>query len=300
MPIEMNLRKYKRIIWVSLILLVIGSGTDAYGIGISAEIDKQQISFDETVLLTISISWEGEQFLYKFDDFPMPELDKLELLSTSSSSSTRIGDDGKTEETVLTYSYKLSPSNYGAGAVLPLELVARHRETGLDYPLETGRLAVSIDKPQPKMIETTESGAIWWVILVVVIVGSGATVALILIKQRSKRADRAVPAGQEYINDLENIKRETVSDGKLFYSRLFRLLVRYLESELHLSVAGKTGEEILAIIRGLENDNENENIKLSYIVWLEKINRVKYSPSTPPVGDIEEMYNAVRKFLENK
>lgn len=290
------MKRFKQFAIACLTLIWIGSGSEAFGIGISAEIDKRQIPFEETVLLTVTVSWEGEQFLYQFDAFPMPELEMLEILSTSSSSSTRIGTADKTEETVQTYTYKLAPSNYGQGAIMPIKIVARHRETGTEYPLLTGRLEVTIDRPKPKEIETSDSGALWWVIIIVVVVTGGATAAIIILKRKSRKAEHEKVPEQEYIDELTNIKRETVSDGKLFYSRLFRLLVRYLEAELDLSVSGKTGDEILAVVKELKN----EETKLSLIVWLEKINRVKYSPSTPPAGDVEEMYSAVRYYLENK
>jgi len=99
-----------------------------------------------------------------------------------------------------------------------------------------------------------------------------------------------------YVKSLEEIKKETISDGKLFYSRLYRLLLQYLEKERTLGISGKTGEEILTAV--MEIGDEEEKILL--MSWLRRALEAKFRPDMPAPAEIEDIYNAVRKFLENK
>ena len=116
---------------------------------------------------------------------------------------------------------------------------------------------------------------------------------------RGCRKRRRKPEPQEdrsYLDSLADIKKETVADRKLFYSRVYRLLLSYLEKERGLDVSGKTGEEVIEIVGGLEDDSE----KAGMVRWLNEARKVKYQPNTPSPGDVENSYNALCVFFENK
>jgi len=262
-------------------------------ISISAEISSASIAFEAKDTLTVRLTWEGEPFLYQVDDFPMPALEKMEILGSSSSvASSADSTLAAGEITTRTFRYILQPNDFGTGVVSPLNLTAKNRVSGEAHELKTGRLTVEIAKPVPKA-DPQSGHSTLFIILAVVVVAVG-TAAFIIIR-RKPRAEEA-PADLSYLESLKEIKKETISDKKLFYSRLYRLLLAYLEKERGLEVSGKTGAEVGRIIESLEDGPEKANLTL----WINLAQKVKYRPEEPSAGDVENTYNAVYQFFENK
>ncbi len=264
-------------------------------IGISVEISQSSIAFDDKDTLTVIMVWEGEPFLYQIDDFPMPTLEKLEILGSSSSVSTASDSTVSSSEiTTRTFKYILQPTDFGTGIINPLNITAKHRVTGEARELQTGRLTIEIAKPVPKVISESGNTALYLVIIVVVVVIGGAVIVIML--KRKRRDDAESPTDMSYLDSLGEIKKETVSDSKLFYSRLYRLLLSYLEKERGLDVSSKTGEEVVRIVGELEDDSEKANLML----WINQAQKVKYRPEAPSSGDVESCFNAVKQFFENR
>lgn len=265
----------------------------ADGISISAEISSASIAFEAKDTLTVSLSWEGEPFLYQIDDFPMPVLEKLEILGSSSSVSSSVDSTIEAGEiTTRTFRYILQPTDFGTGVVSPLSLTAKNRVTGEAHDLKTGRLTIEIAKPVPQ-IDAESGSATLYIILAVVIVVGGA-VAFMFARRKSPVEE--IPADLGYLESLREIKKETVADKKLFFSRLYRLIMAYLEKELGLEVSGKTGDEVAHILESLEDGPEKANLTL----WINQAQKVKYRPDEPLAGEVENTYNAVYQFFESK
>jgi hypothetical protein len=264
-------------------------------IGISAEISKASIAFEDKDTLIVKLVWEGEPFLYQMDDFPMPTLEKMEILGSSSSVSTTIDSTIEAGEiTIRSFRYILQPIDYGTGVISPINLTAKNRVTGEAQDLQTGRLTIEISKPVPRPEPSSGNAAIYILIALVVVFGGGTAVYLVILKRRRQAED--VPADLSYVESLKEIKKESVADKKLFYSRLYRLLLNYLEKERGLAVSGKTGEEIIRIVGEIDDDAERANL----MQWINRAQKVKYQPEAPSAGEVENSYNAVFRFFENK
>ena len=269
--------------------------TKAADISISAEISRSTMAFEEKDTLTVNLIWEGEPFLFQVDSFPMPALEKFEILGSSSSVSTAADTRGPgVEVTTRTFRYILQPIDFGTGIINPLNLTAKNRVTGESHDLKTGRLMVEIAKPIPRPKAESGKTTVISIVLAAAFVAAGAAAAVVLFRKRRRK-----PEPQEdrsYLDSLADIKKETVADRKLFYSRVYRLLLSYLEKERGLDVSGKTGEEVIEIVGGLEDDSE----KAGMVRWLNEAQKVKYQPNTPSPGDVENSYNALCVFFENK
>ncbi len=272
------------------------TGAAAGNISISAEVTGASIPFEGRDTIIVRLAWEGEPFLYQVDDFPMPELEKFKILGSSSSvasSADSVVPSG--QATMRTYKYVLEPTDFGTGVIKPLNLTATNRVTEEKHNLQTGRLTVEIARPTPKPDkESLISGIIIFIAAAVIIIVGAA--AIIIIRKRKPGAGKEPDVGRRYLEALEEIKKETIADGKLFYSRLYRLLVQYLEKECGAKLSGCTGEEVLREVELL--DNESERAKLSG--WLDKALKVKFKPEELSSGEIEDTYNAVHKFFESR
>jgi hypothetical protein len=293
----MNTDKYLLItaIILSTVLLPF-AGAAAGNISISAEVTSASIPFEGKDTLVVRLTWEGEPFLYQVDDFPMPELEKFKILGSSSSvASSADSAVPAGQATMRTYKYVLEPTDFGTGIIKRLNLIAVNRLTEEKHDLQTGGLTVEIARPKPK--PGGESGSLGIIIIiaaaVIVIVGAAA---IVIIRKRKSGAGKQPDTGRRYLEALEEIKKETVADGKLFYSRLYRLLVQYLEKECGAKLSGCTGEEVLQEVALLDNESEKE--KLSG--WLDKALKVKFRPEAPSSGEIEDSYNAVHRFFESR
>jgi|GEM_PF-2573059 len=278
------------------LFLAAPSGTAiASDISISAEISRASIAYDEKDTLVVTLTWVGGPFQYLVDDFPMPTLEKFEILGSSSQVTSRpepTRPEGET--TTRTFRYILSATGYGTGVINALNLTATNRTTNEKQELKTGRLTVEIAKPLPLERKSSSTATIVLAVGAVVILGIAG---FILRRGRAarRRAAEAVPPEKPYLEALTDIKKETVADGKLFFSRLYRLLMQFLEKERRLAVSGKTGEEVLSLVARLENEQE----KTAVGGWLKRALEVKYRPDPPPPAEIEDTFASVKRFFES-
>ncbi len=292
------MEKINPLVMVAAAMLFIATAgpVSAADIGISAEISRSSIAFEEKDTLVVSLTWDGNPFQYQIDDFPIPTLEKFEILGSSSQVASR-PDASRPggEVTVRTFRYILAPTDYGTGVINPLNLTATNRTTNDKQELKTGRLTVEIAKPLPVSKGSSSTVTIIVLIGAVFIIG---VAAFAILRKRTARLRAAAQAPEEkpYVDALTDIKKETVADGKLFYSRLYRLLLQYMEKERDLPVSGKTGEEVLALVGQLEDEQE----KMALNGWLTRALEVKYRPDPPPPAEIEDAYAAVRRFFEHK
>jgi len=279
---------------IAIILVMAGPLSADDAISISAEISSASMAFEAKDTLTVRLTWAGEPFLYQINDFPMPTLEKLEILGSSSSVASSVDSTVEGGEiTTRTFRYILQPTDFGTGIVNPLNLTAKHRESGEAHDLKTGRLTIEIAKPVPREVPESGDSTLIFIIMAIVIIGGGVA-AFIIIRRKPKAEE--IPADLSYLENLKEIRKESVADKKLFYARLYRLLLSYLEKERGLEVSGKTGDEVTQIVNGLEDGPEKANLTL----WINLAQKVKYRPEEPSAGDVENTYNAVYKFFEDK
>lgn len=292
----MQIRRY-----CFLIMVVAGLVSSAIcfaddGISISTEISQAAIPFEGKDTLTVSLTWAGEPFLYQIDDFPMPSLEKLQILGSSTSVSSA-GDSTVESGTVTTrtYRYILQPTDYGTGIIESLDITAKNRVSNESHELKTGRLTVEIAKPVPvKAPGNSRLGIIILAIALVMVFGAGMAV-FIRIRRKQRESLNAVVEGH-YCETLETIKKEAVADRKLFYSRVYRLLLNFLEKERALDVSGKTGEEIITTVQNIENETERQQLTQ----WLRQAQKIKYQPESPSPGEVENSFDEIHRFFEDK
>jgi len=280
----------------ALFFTALSGAACATNISIAAEISRASIAFEEKDTLIVSLTWDGNPFQYQIDDFPIPAMEKFKILGSSSQVASR-PDPARPggEVTVRTFRYILEPTDFGTGVIDPLNLTAINRTTNDKQELKTGRLTVEIAKPRP--VRKSSSPITMVVISVGIVFVLGAAVFVVLQKRAARRRQAAnEPEEKSYVEALSDVKKETVADGKLFYSRLYRLLLQYMEKERNLPVSGKTGEEILALVGQMEDGQA----KTALNKWLTRALEVKYRPDPPAPAEIEDAYAAVKVFFESK
>ena len=77
--------RIKRLLLIYILLIFPALGLNAgENISLSAALDKIDIQFEETVELKLEIKWQGDITSYSFEVIPLPELENLKVLGTSS------------------------------------------------------------------------------------------------------------------------------------------------------------------------------------------------------------------------
>ena len=266
-------------------------------ISISAELSQARISFDKRDTLTIMLVWEGEPSAFEIAEFPMPILEKLKILGSSTSVSTgRDSSAAGGERTTRTYRYILEPTDFGTGVIQPLTVTAQNRVTQAEHLLHTGRMSVEIDKPKAKIKKSDGGGGFYVILGGVLVVLSIMGLVFYKRRKRTNNATDGETTGNLYQDKLLEIKKESVGDGKRFYSRTYRLLLQYLEKECQLEVSGKTGREVLEVIKNVESDEERVHLQH----FLNEALEVKFRPQEPGPGDVADSYNALLAFFESR
>lgn len=261
---------------------------------LSSEISRTAIAFEDKNTLIVRLTWAGEPFLYTLDDFPLPTLEKLEILGSSTSVSSNVDSTVEAGEiTTRTFRYILQPVDYGTGVINPLNVKAKNRLTEEVVELQTGRLTMEIAAPVARPKDKESSNVVLFIVIAAVLVIGGGG-AYVFLRKKGRPSDE-IPEDRIYVDKLDSIKKETVADSKLFYSRIYRLLLLYLENEKGLNLSGKTGDEVLEAVNELGDDAE----RASLIKWLTTAQKVKYQPAAPSAGDVDGMYTTLAQFFES-
>ena len=116
-----EIAKIKRIIYLSLFAAIVFSGVASGSeISLTGSVDKTDIAFEDSVMLTVEIKWLGDIDSYNFQVLPLPEAQNLKVTGTSSSISSKTGETGAI--TVRTFKYILRPTGHGVAAIEPVVL----------------------------------------------------------------------------------------------------------------------------------------------------------------------------------
>ena len=163
----------------ALILAIVAFPALLWGsdLSLSAELDKTDIKFDETVSLTIQVKWTGNLQDYGFKIFSLPKTDRLEVLGTTSKIASNI--ENGAEVTTRTYKYTFKPTEAGQGVIYPITLDYVAMPDSIPGQLETQQFSVLIAKPVAvKQAEGTH--IVWYVVIGLFLIFSGAGVFIIL------------------------------------------------------------------------------------------------------------------------
>ena len=157
------------------VILIFSQPAIANGISVSQSLDKTETAFEDSVRMTITLSWSGAQSAYLFPRPLQPIIDKLKIHQfTSSISSTGQGDN---ETTTKKYIYTLIPTSSGLGRIEPITIDYVTWPDSIPGELVTEPLTVLIQDPVPVEADT---GEINIMVLVIVIVLAAGIITFVL------------------------------------------------------------------------------------------------------------------------
>jgi hypothetical protein len=284
------LKKFGSAVYIILILSLpmIAMGE---AISLSARLDKTEIPFDGTVELSLEIKWQGGIGNYLFELLPLPTTQNLKVLgsATAVSSATESGQ----EITTRSFRYTLEPTKAGVGVIEPIVLKYVTMPDSIPSQLSSQRFQIMIASPVAKPVKSNIGKYIWFVIPAVV------AIALILywvIRRRRNAVPKELPKSPEQIalDELTIIRKDLQFDRKAFFTRLYKLIIMYLENRYQLESAGKSAE---AIIAELERFDMSVGDKEKITGWLIAADKEKYAPIGGSPGDILRLSTELESFF---
>jgi hypothetical protein len=277
---------------IGLMVLLLSSLSAGERIGLSAHLDKSDIAFEETVELQLEIRWNGNITSYAFEVLPLPELENLKVLGTSSSISSGI-ENGQ-ETTTRFFKYRLKPTSSGVGTVNPIILQCVSMPDSIPNQLATQLLTVNIAKPIP--VEEKSGIPAYLIVFLVIILIAGFTFVVLRMRKKPEAIPNKSPE-EIFFEDLTRLKQDGQSDRKIFFTRLYKMLTSYIEKKYGLEVLNQTAENIVAKLENIEMPI-NDRDKISN--WLIKSEKEKYAPFGGEPGDIIRLTAELEKYFEKR
>ncbi len=219
--------------------LCLCSSVRASELEIGWDVDRLSVARDETVTVTLQISWDGNRARYRLKPPDPSGLDGFSLGQTSTTQ--RIGE----QRTLWQFVYRFLPNRSGELRIPPLRV--QYLQVGADSWEEATSEPVTV-----QVYETQPSALVpAWVplaVLVVALVGTGSA-ALMWRRRKARRATVADPVREGALRRLSALM--PVGDHGKFCQQVSELLREYLEQRLGAPLRGKATAEALEAVAAL-------------------------------------------------
>ncbi|MFH2036041.1 MAG: hypothetical protein ABIJ45_06525 [Candidatus Zixiibacteriota bacterium] len=264
-------------------------------ISLSSKINKTDIAFEDNIDLTVELRWDGSLNNYLFELQPLVETENLIVVGSNRAISS--AEDKGQEITTRTFKYTLKPTMSGTGIIHPVIIRYMAMPDSIPGELSTQDYKILIADPIP-VEKPSEFPTYLLVItgaLVILIIGG----LFVMRRKNTKPVEPRKNPEDTFLEELSAIKKESQSDRKLFFTRLHRQLVLFLEAKHGLSISGKTNQVILDEFNKLEIPLDYKEQLSGYISRAEK---EKYAPTKGEPGEIiklctelEQYFNEIKK-----
>ncbi|MBN2226907.1 MAG: hypothetical protein JW763_06050 [candidate division Zixibacteria bacterium] len=286
------MHRYIIIVLTCLLSLAVVEGAAGGELSLSARLDKTDIAFEETVSLVLEVRWTGTIADYRFGILPLPETEYLAVQGSSSAISSE-EQDGQ-DITTRIFRYEFKPTKGGIGRILPITLEYLTMPDSISGQLTTQEYSIQI---APPVVLAEPTGLAWYhyVIIAVVLAGAVFVVVLIIKKGRRPVAVETTPE-QTMLEKLSEIRGEGHIDRKVFYTRLYRLLLDYIDRKYEIAIVGGMTPDVIAALDDKEIPR-GEKEKLAG--WLTLADREKYAPGGGEPGDTIRLITEMENYMQN-
>ncbi len=284
--------RIRRLLLIYILLIFPALSLNAgENISLSAALDKIDIQFEETVELKLEIKWQGDITSYAFEVIPLPELENLKVLGTSSAISSGVENDN--EITTRTFKYTLKPTGSGIGIINPITLQSISMPDSIPGLLSTQLMKVNIAIPIPVEKESGVQIYLYLMIAALMI----AAVVIVVLKKRNRPDIEPIKSPEEYFSEtLAQIKANSQQDRTQFFTKLHSALANYIKAKFSIETSGQNAEKIVGQIEKLEI---SANYKEKISGWLIRSEKEKYAPFGGEPGDIIRLISELENFFND-
>lgn len=259
--------------------------TPDFNIMLIGKVDRTQVPLNRTLNFVVVLSWSGG-----LDDFTLLSLDDPTLTNfviTGTSAAIRSEASGDNTRVINEYGFQLTPKELGMGYIESILAKVKNNIRDRELSLVTKRIPIEVTDPE-KDPGTGGFSLIWYALPLLLLGSVAGWIFYRRIKvTRTLTGDQepAQPLEEKYLQELKSRFDLSRPDLKGDFSRLSRLLRRYLTERYSLAALNATAEELSEelVAAGLESNqvavlteilNRSEAITFSGTAGaLEEINR---------------------------
>lgn len=282
-----------RFFFLLCLLVILTSAAFAQGITVSQSVDRTNIPYEETVTIDISLTWQGSQFLYRFDKPLSPELDRLKVKGYSTTISSSGSGDGET--TTKQFKLTLTPTSAGVGTISPITISYLKWPDSLPGEVVTEAMTVNIADPAPVKSDEGLRLVDWVKVVAAVLV---PITIFLVVRRRQKRikdAALSITPKERFLAELTTLKADSGTDLKKFLTGLYKLLSDYLTDRYYFDAERISNEEVDALMSQTDL-SEAQRAKLGQ--WLGRARADRFRPVTAEPGEVVRLESEIRQFFE--
>jgi hypothetical protein len=265
-------------------------------ISLNAFIDKTKLPLNQTLILTIKISWYGEEKEYEVESVESPMCKNLKILGHSSTNRVEAIKDKLIS--IKEYKFTLQPQELGMGYIEPITVYYKEKDSDEEHKLKTTRIGVEIIPP----ISSEEGKGKYKVIAIALLIFLIILIGLIifLLKKKSKPSEEVVEdiktKEEEALDKLKAIY-DAKKDFVEYYSKISLILREYLQAKFDIKTLEVPTKEIL---ESLKQVNVNEELIEEIEEILSATDMVKFAKYKPQPHELDEIYGKIESLLESE
>jgi hypothetical protein len=297
--------KFSLVVLLSLVLLISASSwadpqldSAETKIRLKARVDRHELPFNEQLTLTVQASWDGQQSRFKITPIAPPQCENFEILGSSSVNETRmVGGEAKSTKT---FEFVLKPTQTGSGSIGSVVFSYVDNVTQDSSSLSTQPISVKISPPLEKKEPNYKIFLIIAIVLILVYVVYSARRKTKRIKIPD-RTEEEVKTPEKTLEEktLENLSvfSSLISERKTdeFSSKVYKLMINYLEEKYHIFTAGKTTNDIIDSLAPLNLPEDQISLIKD---TLSTCDLVKFAGEGAGKERCDQIFDKVKKFLE--
>lgn len=263
---------------------------------LTTTVQSKRIPLNRSLILTVTISWEGDIDFVEINEIEEPILSNFEIIGTASSNRVFGTGIGKKAEKEIRYT--LMPTTLGMGYVESVSLSYLDKLSDKTYHLKTERLGVEIIAP---VAEKGENPSVWIPLIVgLFILGCGI---IFMFRFRRMQADRAKDEvtdtrilEEKYLDTLKSSVDLKSSDKRDMFSTLSNFFRKYLSEKYGIAALEATTDGLLKI---MEENEVEESLIHKCDSLLKKADVIKFSGQEATQAELDEAYTTVETVLES-
>jgi hypothetical protein len=261
-------------------------GQTGTSVRLATELDSRTVPLNRTVILTVSLTWEGPLGGFEITEMGEPSLSNLEI--TGAASTNRASGT----QSVKSVSYTLKPKALGMAYVEPVFVTYTDASAG-SSKLRTQRLSVEVVAPLP---EPGRPSPLWWIIPIVAAALAAGGYFIFKKKPAPPVTEPVKPLGEKYLEQLKVGVQLTTKNRREAVSALSKLLRRFLSERDGIPATGMTTEALLSLLteRGV---SEKDGRAIESV--LRMADRIVFSGAEASQAELDEAYTHVESMFES-
>lgn len=273
--------------------------TSISDISLRTYVENESVALNREVIYVVQLNWEGDLSRYKISEILDPDLTNLSVRGTGSSNKVFTNTSGK-EISTKKVTFYFKPLEMGMAYINGVTIRYEDTLLGHEESLLASRISVKIIEPIPDDSASSDWQNMFYIIVLIVFIGSGAYLFIIYNKRKKENAQKELENivetfEERYIRLLKETINLSGNNYKEKLSDLSHLLLGYLSEKYSKSLINMSSDEIITYFEHLELES---NILLKLKDFLSKSDLIRFAGNAISETEFHQFYDSVEWMLE--